>query len=102
MIRLGNKIISLKFINLYFQQLINERTQNVPKIDEVETNGFVDVSAKTSLKRKYEEDEEEKKIDTLTLIEGISVPVDGSKVKSKMNKNSMTEAKKLKLEREQV
>lgn len=101
MIRLGNRIISLKFNNVNFRQLINKQTKNVPN-DEVETNGFVDVCSKTSLKRKYEEAEEEKKIDTLTLIKGMSVPVDGSKVKTKTNKNSMTEAKKIKLEREQV
>nr|XP_050857631.1 probable ATP-dependent RNA helicase DDX52 isoform X2 [Vespula vulgaris] len=82
-------------------KLINKQTKNVPN-DEVETNGFVDVCSKTSLKRKYEEAEEEKKIDTLTLIKGMSVPVDGSKVKTKTNKNSMTEAKKIKLEREQI
>ncbi|XP_046825409.1 probable ATP-dependent RNA helicase DDX52 [Vespa crabro] len=83
-------------------KLINKQIENIPKIDEVETNEFANVCGKTSLKRKYEDDEEEKKVDTLTLIEGISVPVDGSKVKTKMNKNSITEAKKIKLEREQI
>ncbi|XP_014600706.1 PREDICTED: probable ATP-dependent RNA helicase DDX52 [Polistes canadensis] len=83
-------------------KLINKKTENIPKTIEVETTEPVNTCTKTSLKRKYNEDEEEKQIDTLTLIEGISVPVDGSKIKAKKNKSSMTEAKKFNLEREQI
>ncbi|XP_015171504.1 PREDICTED: probable ATP-dependent RNA helicase DDX52 [Polistes dominula] len=83
-------------------KLINKKTENIPKTIETKTSEPVDTCTKTSLKRKYNEDEEEKQIDTLTLIEGISVPVDGSKIKAKRNKSSMTEVKKLNLEREQI
>ncbi|KAK2582577.1 hypothetical protein KPH14_004865 [Odynerus spinipes] len=82
-------------------KLINKQTVNEPKITEVETNVLSDTCVKKTLKRKYKEDEEEK-IDTLTLIEGISIPSDGSKVKTKIPKSSITEDKKLKLEREQI
>ncbi|KAI4495540.1 hypothetical protein M0802_008552 [Mischocyttarus mexicanus] len=87
-------------------KLINNKTENISKVIEAKTNEPVDTCDKTSLKRKYNEDEgeeeREKQINTLTLIEGISVPVDGSKIKTKRNKSSITEAKKFQLEREQI
>lgn len=82
-------------------KLVNKPMVNVNNVNETKTNILDSICSKKSLKRKYEEDQEEKP-DTLTLIEGMEIPLDGNKVKNKMLKSSITEDKKLKLEREQI
>lgn len=81
-------------------KLINKQAIDIQQNNQIKENILDSSFTKKSLKRKYEEDEE--KTDTLTLIEGIDIPLDGSKVKTKILKSSITEDKKLKLEREQI
>lgn len=57
----------------------------------------------SSRKRKHDEDDKEvESTDELILLDGISVPKDGSKIKSKKRKESLSEEKLLKLKKEKV
>ncbi|XP_012272894.1 probable ATP-dependent RNA helicase DDX52 [Orussus abietinus] len=80
-----------------------------PAVKDVNVNmGNTDLDDQNlSIKRKRDDDEEKKEDEhkentqTLTLVNGISVPTDGSKIKRKKQK-TLTEDKNLKLEQEKI
>ncbi|XP_076248949.1 DExD-box helicase 52 isoform X2 [Calliopsis andreniformis] len=85
-------------------QLAKKKTENT--LENEGKNADISYSPDSSslpMKRKYNEvDEETENTDELILLNGISVPKDGSKVKSKKRKESLTEDKLLKLQQEKI
>lgn len=77
---------------------------NIVKTENNTTEALNDMNCPMMpMKRKHDDIEEDTKdVGELILIDGMSVPKDGSKIKSKKSKAPITEEKQLKLEQEKI
>ncbi|XP_076682477.1 DExD-box helicase 52 [Andrena cerasifolii] len=85
-------------------QLSKKQTENVLGNEEETVSCSVTNSLTLPMKRKHNEDDSnaENTNDELVLLDGISVPTSGSRKKSKKDKDSFSEEKRLKLEQEKI
>ena len=85
-------------------QLSKKQTENVLGNEEETVSCTVTNSLKLPIKRKHDDvdNNEENTNDELVLLDGISVPKSGSRKKSKKDKDSFSEEKRLKLEQEKI
>lgn len=81
--------------------MVRPNENNIVKKEKVEENEASKLAIKGNAKRKYREDENED-IDELILLNGLSVPKDGSVPTFKKPKKVATADKILKLEQEKV
>ena len=85
-------------------QLSKKQTENVLGNEEETVSYSVTNSLTLPMKRKHDEvdNNDENTNDELVLLDGISVPKSGSRKKSKKDKDSFSEEKRLKLEQEKI
>ncbi|XP_034174993.1 DExD-box helicase 52 [Osmia lignaria lignaria] len=85
-------------------QLLKKQLESIPKNERKSITTFNDINCSMmSMKRKHDEIEEDRENnDELILLNGISVPKNGNKIKSKKLKISITEEKGLKLKQEKI
>ncbi|XP_054012937.1 probable ATP-dependent RNA helicase DDX52 isoform X2 [Hylaeus anthracinus] len=85
-------------------QLVKKQIKDVSKNEEKTTKSSNDTNCSTlTTKRKYDKiDNDIESTDELILLDGISIPKDGRKVRSKKHKGSLNEEKQQKLKQEKI
>ncbi|XP_003703115.1 DExD-box helicase 52 isoform X2 [Megachile rotundata] len=85
-------------------QLVKKQSENVVKTENNSTEALNNMNyPMMPMKRKHDDIEEDTKdAGELILVDGMSVPKNGNKVKSKKSKAPITEEKQLKLEQEKI